>query len=141
MFLVDLLDGSTSSLAFLSSVLLLGKVKGNPLNIFGEKLQIEQYLLQFLPKIFRCLVVFKSLGGKLRAVLPGSLTYPGAFTGRFTPAKGKNYATGGVKRKLAWMAYIIQSVSDTGCQHVWTMLSVPDNVRDGSWQSPEKVNT
>ena len=38
-------------------------------------------------------------------------------------------------------AYIIQSVSDTGCQHVWTMLSVPDNIRDGSWQSPEKVNT
>ena len=47
------------------------------------------------------LVVFKLLGGRLRSVLPSSLIHPGAFARRYIPAKGKKYATDGVKQKLA----------------------------------------
>ena len=47
--------------------------------------------------------MYKIFGGRFRSVLPSSLIHPGAFAKRYIPAKGKRYASDGVKRKLALM--------------------------------------
>ena len=107
-----LVSGSTASAVFLSSIVLFKEIKGSSLRILTEKLH------SFMPNttvdvevcsrdIPLCgvasLVVYKIFGGRFRSVLPSSLIHPGAFAKRYIPAKGKRYASDGVKRKLALM--------------------------------------
>lgn len=106
-----LISGSASSLAFLSSTVLLKEVKDNSFKVSVEK------FLSFVPADrcsisisacfkdipvygFTSLFVFKLLGGKFRSVLPSNLIYPGAFAKGYIPAKGQNYASNAVKQKL-----------------------------------------
>ena len=49
---------------------------------------------------FGSLIVFRILGGRFRSVLPSSLIHPGAFARKYIPAKGQNYASATVRRRL-----------------------------------------
>ena len=103
-----IIAGSSASLAFLSSVLLLKEIKRNPLKTFAEKQPNRTVPVVVSSKdvpIYgvASLVVFKLLRGRFKSVLPSSLIHPGAFARRSLPAKGKNYASVGVKNKLAVM--------------------------------------
>ena len=104
------ISGSTASLVFLSNVLLLKEIKGSSIKRLTEKLHswapnrtVEIAICsRDIPICGVCsLAVFKLLGGRFRSVLPSSLIHPGAFARRYIPAKGKKYATDGVKQKLA----------------------------------------
>ena len=100
--------GSTSSLAFLTSIFLLKEIKRTP-----REANAEKHLHRTVPTAISSkeiplygvssLVVFKLLAGRFKSVLPSSLIHPGAFARRSIPAKGKNYASTGVKSKLALM--------------------------------------
>ena len=101
------ISGSTASLVFISNVLLLKEIKGSSMKRLTEKLHswapnrtVEIAVCsRDIPICGVCsLVVFKLLGGRFRSVLPSKT---GAFAGRYIPAKGKKYATDGVKQKLA----------------------------------------
>lgn len=109
-----LIAGSTASLVFLSSAVMLKQVEDNSVKVLVEK------FLSFVP-VERCsialsvcskdiplygfasLFVFKLLGGKFRSVLPSNLIYPGAFARGYIPAKGQNYASNAVKQKLTFL--------------------------------------
>ena len=104
-----IISGGTASMAFLSSIILLKEFKDGSHNVLTEKLQA--YVPNYSLAISTCyndvpiygfgsLVVFKMLGGKFRSVLPSSLIHPGAFARSYIPAKGQNYASAPVKRKL-----------------------------------------
>ena len=107
-----LISGSTACLVFLSSVAILKEIKGSSMRMLTEKL--HSLVPNRSVDITVCswdipvcgvasLVVFKLLGGKFRSVLPSSLIHPGAFAKKHIPAKGKKYASDGVKQKLALM--------------------------------------
>ena len=109
-----LIAGSTASLVFLSSAVMLKQVEDNSVKVLVEK------FLSFVP-VERCsialsvcskdiplygfasLFVFKLLGGKFRSVLPSNLIYPGAFATGYIPAKGQNYASNAAKQKLTFL--------------------------------------
>ena len=105
-----LVSGSTASAVFLSSIVLFKEIKGSSLRILTEKL--HSFMPNTTVDVAVCyiplcgvasLVVYKIFGGRFRSVLPSSLIHPGAFAKRYIPAKGKRYASDGVKRKLALM--------------------------------------
>lgn len=108
--------GSTSSLAFLTSIFLLKEIKRIP-----WKTNAEKNLHRTVPVAISSgeipiygvssLVVFKLLAGRFKSVLPSSLIHPGAFARRSLPAKGKNYASSGVKTKLALMGESLHGIS------------------------------
>ena len=118
-----LISGSTSSLAFLYSTVLLKEVKDNSVKATVEK------FLSFVPEDrrsisisdcykdipvygFASLCMFKLLGGKFRSVLPSNLIYPGAFAKGYIPAKGQNYASNAVKQKLTLLGKFLHSLRD-----------------------------
>ena len=116
-----LISSSAASLAFLSSSVILKEVRNNSVKVSVEK------FISFVP-VDRCSVaisvcykdiplygfaslpVFKLLGGKFRSVLPSSLIYPGVFAKGYIPAKGQNYASNGVKHKLALLGEFFYSL-------------------------------
>lgn len=116
-----LVSGSTASAVFLSSIVLFKEIKGSSFRILTEKL--HSLIPNTTVDVAVCsrdiplcgvasLVVYKILGGRLRSVLPSSLIHPGAFAKRFIPAKGKRYASDGVKRKLALMGEFLRLSSE-----------------------------
>ncbi|KAJ7376366.1 hypothetical protein OS493_035111 [Desmophyllum pertusum] len=105
-----LISGSTASLAFLSSILLLRENNDSSVDVLTDKLHLRvpdrcpvaiSVCYKDTPLYgFASLVVFKLLGGKFRSVLPSSLIHPGAFARGYIPAKGQNYASVAVRQKL-----------------------------------------
>lgn len=125
-----IIAGSSASLAFLSSVLLLKEIKRNPLKKFAEKQPNRTVSVVVSSKdvpIYgvASLVVFKLLRGRFKSVLPSSLIHPGAFARRSLPAKGKNYASVGVKNKLAVMGRLYGCHS---CGKRWRTSFVGDHI-------------
>ncbi|XP_044181512.1 uncharacterized protein LOC122962460 [Acropora millepora] len=122
--------GSTSSLAFLTSIFLVKEIKRIP-----WKANAEKNLHRTVPVAISSgeipiygvssLVVFKLLAGRFKSVLPSSLIHPGAFARRSLPAKGKNYASSGVKTKLALMGRLYGCHS---CGKRWRTLFVGDHI-------------
>ena len=121
-----LISGSTSSLAFLSSTVLLKEVKDNSVKVSVEK------FLSFVPADrcsisvcykdipvygFTSLFAFKLLGGKFRSVLPSNLIYPGAFAKGYIPAKGQSYASNAVKQKLTLLGEFLHTVKPPDNDH------------------------
>ena len=120
-----LISSSAASLAFLSSSVILKEVKNNSVKVSVEK------FISFVPVDrsvaisvcykdiplygFASLLVFKLLGGKFRSVLPSSLIYPGVFAKGYIPAKGQNYASNGVKHKLALLGEFFYSLCKQCC--------------------------
>ena len=105
-------SGSTASAVFLSSIVLFKEIKGSSFRILTEKL--HSLMPNTTVDVAVCsrdiplcgvasLLVYKIFDGRFRSVLPSSLIHPGAFAKRFILAKGKRYASDGVKRKLALM--------------------------------------
>ena len=128
-----LISGGTASLAFLSSNVMSKEVKDNSMKVSAEK------FLSFVP-VERCsiaisvcykdipvygfasLLVFKLLGGKFRSVLPSNLIYPGAFAKGYIPAKGQNYASNAVKKKLTLLGEFLYSLRKQCCYSVLQKL-------------------
>ncbi|KAL9962377.1 hypothetical protein ACROYT_G031473 [Oculina patagonica] len=105
------ISGSTASLAFLSSIIVLKEANGSSMRVLKDKLDSFVPIKRCSISISVCykdvplygfasLVVFKLLGGKFRSVLPSNLIHPGAFARSYIPAKGQNYASNAVKQKL-----------------------------------------
>ena len=105
------ISGSTASLVFLSSILLLKEVNDSSIKALADKLHSADPIGTRPISILACykdvplygfasLVVFKLLGGKFRSVLPSNLFHPGAFARGYIPAKGQSYASNTVKQKL-----------------------------------------
>lgn len=114
-----IIAGTTASLVFLSSVLLLKEIKLGSMKTLTEKLHSlmpnKTITIAVSSKdIPICgvvsLVVFKLLGGRFRSVLPSSLIHPGAFARRSIPAKGKKYASDGVKNRLALLGESLKTI-------------------------------
>ena len=92
------ISGSAASLVFLSNVLLLKEIKGSSMKRLTEKL--HSWVPNRTVEIAVCSRDIP-ICGRFRSVLPSSLIHAGAFARRYIPAKGKKYATDGVKQKLA----------------------------------------
>ena len=114
-----IIAGTTASIVFLSSVLLLKEIKLSSVKTLTQKLHSlmpnKTIAIAVSSKdIPVCgvtsLVVFKLLGGRVRSVLPSNLMHPGAFARRSIPAKGKKYASDGVKNKLALLGESLEIV-------------------------------
>ena len=128
------ISGSTASLTFLSSIILLREVDGSFIRVLTDKLHSSEPTKRTSIPISVCyndvplygfasLVVFKLLGGKFRSVLPSNLIYPGAFARGYIAAKGQNYASSVVKQELALLGEFVSHKGVVGegdvLTHVW----------------------
>lgn len=126
-----LISSSAASLAFLSSSVILKEVRNNSVKVSVEKfisfVPIDRFSVAIsvcykdIPLYgFASLLVFKLLGGKFRSVLPSNLIYPGVFAKGYIAAKGQNYASNGVKHKLALLGEFFYSL----CNQCFYLLGV-----------------
>lgn len=104
------ISGGCASLVFISSSVLVEEKEWHrilPSKLYAYVHSLNQYSLAISVRPedvplcgFGSLVVFKILGGRFRSVLPSSLLHPGAFARKYIPAKGQDYASAAVKKRL-----------------------------------------